>query len=260
MQHKMLLRLVIILPVFLLCSSLWAIPSVTEILEAIDESMELGQDITCKVKITQQKVDQGVKVMESIYYRRDSDDAFLIVMTAPDSDKGDGYLRVGDNMWMYLRNTRTFQHMNRDDEIGGSDLSAGDMEQRKYTELYEPALDENGNEIISEETLGSAGIPVYRFEIIAKVNDVKYHKLVMWVTRDEYLTMMVESYSLSGTLMETSYYKQYTDIDGHYIPLWMLFVDKFEEGNKSLVELSGISLKAIDNTVFTKTYLENLSR
>jgi hypothetical protein len=40
----------------------------------------------------------------------------------------------------------------------------------------------------------------------------------------------------------------------------MLFVDEFEEGNKSLLELSGISLQPIDNDVFTKAYLENLSK
>jgi hypothetical protein len=36
-----------------------------------------------------------------IYYERDADGAFLIVMTAPEVEKGNGYLRLGDNMWMY---------------------------------------------------------------------------------------------------------------------------------------------------------------
>jgi hypothetical protein len=40
----------------------------------------------------------------------------------------------------------------------------------------------------------------------------------------------------------------------------MLFVDEFEKGNKSVVEISGISIDKIDNTIFTKAYLENLSK
>ena len=72
--------------------------------------------------------------------------------------------------------------------------------------------------------------------------------------------MKKESYSLSGTLMESSYYPKYTTVDGKYIPLQMIFVDEFEKGNKTMVQLSGIALQPIDNTVFTKAYLENLSK
>ena len=250
----------IILLLILITTQVQALPSVAELLVAIDELEDLGSDLTAKSIITQQKVDQGVKVMEAIYYRRDSDDAFLIVMTAPDSDKGDGYLRVGDNMWMYLRDTRTFQHMNRDERIGGSNVSAGDMESNKYADLYEAALDSSGNEILTETTIGDAQIPVYCFELKATDSDVKYPKQVIWVTREDHLVLKIDSYSLSGTLMETSYYKNYTELDGRYISLWMMFIDRFEEGNKTLVELTGISLLAIPDEVFRKPYLENLSR
>ncbi|MBN1798948.1 MAG: outer membrane lipoprotein-sorting protein [Spirochaetales bacterium] len=245
---------------FLFGSTLWALPTGSQILAAIDRQQEMSADITAKVKITQQKVDQGVRILQCVFYRRDRDDAFLIVMTAPDNEKGNGYLSDGDNMYMYRRNTRTFQHVGRDENIGGSDASMGDMESRKYTELYRVAKDAAGKEIIVEETLGSANIPVYRIEVIAKVSDVKYPKQVMWVTRDKYLVLKVDSYSLSGTLMETAYFTQYTVIQGRYIPLWQKFIDRFEEGNMSIVELSGISLNRIDDYVFTKPYLENLSK
>jgi outer membrane lipoprotein-sorting protein len=241
-------------------SNLWATPTTLEIMKEMEEMEDIGIDITVKVKITQQKPDQGVKLFESVYYRRDQDDAFLIVMTAPDNEKGNGYLRVGDNMWMYRRNTRTFQIMKRDQSIAGTDAKAGDLEKRKFTELYEPTLDDQGNEILAEETLGKAKIPVYRFEVTAKVKDVEYPKVIYWVRQDNFLTMKQEQYSLSGTLMETSYLPKWTQVEGKYIPLRMIFVDEFEKGNKTLLELSGISLKEIDNDVFTKAYLENLSK
>lgn len=241
-------------------ADLWAAPTAMEIMKKMEEMEDIGIDITVKVKITQQKADQGAKVFESIYYRRDNDDAFLIVMTAPDNEKGNGYLRVGDNMWMYRRNTRTFQIMKRDQSIAGTDAKAGDLESRKFTELYEPAVDDQGNELLAEETLGKAKIPVYRLEVLGKVKDVEYPKVIYWVRQDNYLTMKQEQYSLSGTLMETSYFPKWTQVEGRYIPLQMIFVDEFEEGNKSLLELSGISLQPIDNDVFTKAYLENLSK
>lgn len=237
-----------------------AAPTALEVMKAMEALQDMGVDITAKVKIVQRKPDQGDKVFESVYYRRDSDDAFLIVMTAPDNEKGNGYLRVGDNMWMYRRNTRSFQMMNRDQSIAGTDANAGDFEKRKFTELYEPAVDDQGNEILAAETLGKAEIPVYRLEVNATVKDVEYPKVIFWVRQDNYLTMKQESYALSGTLMETAYFPKWTTVEGKYIPLNMIFVDEFEQGNRSMMELSGISLQAIDDTIFTKAYLENLSK
>lgn len=237
-----------------------ASPTVLEIMEKMDDMENLGVDATAKVKITEQKPDEGVKVVEMVYYRRDRDDSYLIVMIAPDTDKGNGYLRVGDNMWMYRRNTRTFQIMNRNESIGGTDAKAGDMEKKKFTDLYEPVLDAQGKEILTEETLGKAQIPVYRFEVKAKVKDVDYPKQIYWVRKDNFLTMKTESYSLSGTLMESAYYPKYTTVEGKFIPQQFIIVDEFEKGNKSMVELSGITLQPINNDIFTKAYLENLSK
>ncbi len=198
--------------------------------------------------------------MEGVYYRRDRDDAFLIVITAPDAQKGNGYLRVGENMWMYRRNTRTFQMMPRGQKIEGSDIQTSDVETRKYMELYEPARDAQGNELISEDTLGDGKIPVYRIEATAKVKDVDYPKKVYWVRQDNFLKLKEQSFSLSGTLMETAYLPKYTQIEGQYIFMKQLAINEFEKGNKSLMELSGISLHPIDDAIFTKAYLENLAK
>ena len=228
------------------------------IMKTIDDQMDIGFDFTAKVTLTQQKTDQGTKVMEMIYYRRDSDDSFLILMTQPEVEKGNGYLKFEDNFWMYRRNTRTFQHIGRDESIGGSDASADDFEKRKLTELYKPETDAKGNEVIAEDMLGS--VPVYRFKLIAKVDDVKYPIVVYWTKRDNSLPLKEQSFALSGTLMETSYFLKYTTINGKYVFIKGLFVDEFENKNKTMAEISGISTQKIDDSVFTKAYFENLSK
>jgi hypothetical protein len=234
------------------------LPSVDTLLKEIDYRYHMTTDVKAKVDLTQQKAGQGARKIEMIYYRRDSDKAFLIVMTAPAAEQGNGYLRKGDNFWMYRRNTRTFQHINRDESIGGSDARGDDFEERKLTELYAPALDENGREIIAEDTLGK--IPVWRFSVAAKVNDVDYPKKTYWIRKDSYLLLKEASYSLSGAHMQTVYYLKYTRIKGRYIPVKQLFVDEFEKGNKTVVEISGISIDDLDDAIFTKAYLENLSK
>lgn len=233
-------------------------PPVNDALKKIEENYSISNDFRASVTMTQQKPKQGAKVFDMIFYRRDKDEAFLIVFSAPEAEKGNGYLRIDDNFWMYRRNTRTFQHINRDESIGGSDASGEDFETRKLTELYKPALDSSGRELIRPEKLGA--IAVWRLELEAKVSDVSYPYRVMWVRQDNYLLLKEESYSSSKTLMVTSYFPKYTIIQGKYVPVKQIYIDEFEKGNKTVVEISGIVTDKLDDKIFTKAYLENLSK
>jgi hypothetical protein len=245
---------------FLTGAGLWASPSIQEIIDYADKNYELRSDMTAQARITTKDPEQGTKVIQSVLYRRDRDDAYLIVLADPETERGNGYLRVGDNMWLYRRTTRTFTHIGRDEKIGGSNATAGDFETRKFKELYKPSTDASGKETISAETIGGAKIPVYRLEVVAQVNDVKYPKLVMWVTRDKYLELKRESYSLSGTLMETDLFTNYKEIEGRFVPLLQKFTDEVEKGKTSLLEITGISFSKVDDYKFDKSYLESLSK
>ena len=231
---------------------------VTDIMREMENNANLGSDLTVKISVVQEQVRQGIRELEWLYYRRDSDDSFLLVFLSPGREKGNGYLRMQENMWMYRKNTRTFQHISRSDRIGNSLLNAEDLESKKLTQHYSPVTDSEGREIYQEEMLGK--IPVYKFEVRAKVRDVSYHKHIYWVRKDNYLLLKQESYSLSGTLMLTIYFPKYTKIRDKFIPAKFLFVDEFEKGNRNIGTISGISLKDVDDTVFTKAYLENLSK
>lgn len=251
-----------ILPVLLLGSfmtgnAVFAMPKVTDLLVKIEEQTGLKTDSTCKIESTQQKVGEGVRTTEMIYYRRDSDDAFLIVMMAPEVDKGNGYLKQGDNMWMYRRNTRSFQHIGRDENIGGTGAQAEDFENKKLTDLYKPVI-KGGKEVLTETKLGDKA--VYQFELTAKTEDVSYPKVIYWIEKESCLPLKIQSYSLNGTLMESAYILKYTPIQGKYLFTKMIIVDEFDKGNKTVVELKNVSLKKIDDKVFTKAYLENLSK
>jgi len=233
-------------------------PPISQLLTQLDDLYKQTTDIRANVTLTQQKPDQGAKKTDMVYYRRDADKSFLIVMSAPEAEKGNGYLRVGDNFWMYRKNTRTFQHINRDESIGGSDANGDDFEGRLLSEMYEPAKDSAGNEIITEEMLGK--IPVYRFEVVAKVNDVDYPNKTYWVRKDKTVMLKECSYAKSGTLMQTAYFLTFTEINKKMVPVKQLFVDEFEKGNKTIVEISGILTDKLDDNIFTKAYLENLSK
>ena len=248
----------IIMLTLLLCGAVWAESDVTGILNKIEYNLTMNSDARAKVTITQQKAGEGTKNMEALWYRRDRDNAYLIVMLAPQSDKGVGYLRVDDNFWMYRPNTRTFQHINRDESIGGSNAHGENFENRKLTELYGGIKTAAGKDSISEKMLGQ--IPVYLFPIKAKVNDVDYPRKNYYVRQDNNLLLKEECFSSSGTLMQTIYYLKYTQILGKYVAIKQMYIDEFEKGNKTSIDISGIATDKLDNSIFTKAYLENLSK
>ncbi|MBI4352083.1 MAG: outer membrane lipoprotein-sorting protein [Elusimicrobia bacterium] len=253
-MKKLLLCSLLVFP----AAGLRAESRVVPVLKAIDANYKMRKDIRADVTMTQQRAGQGTKIIDMAYFRRDSDDAFLIAMNAPENEKGNGYLRVGDNFWMYRKNTRTFQHVNRDESIGGTDAHSDDFETRKLEELYGPALDPSGAEKFSLELLGK--VEVNKFEVRARVNDVDYPKQIFWTRRDNNLLLKQESYSLSGTLMQTAYFLKFTEVEGRFVPVKQLFIDEFEKGNKTVVEISNLVPGKLDDKLFTKAYLENLSK
>ncbi len=248
---------VLIMLSFFVVNGAFANVSISTILEKMAEMSEATGDVQANVKFTQRKYNKD-KQLESIYYRRDKDDAFLIVMTSPETEKGNGYLRVGDNFWMYRRNTRSFQHINRNESIAGSDAQGDDFERKNMAQLYKASVDSNGKEEISEASLGK--IKTWKFEIQASSGDVDYPKKICWVRKDNYLLLKEQSFALSGTLMQTAYYLKYTKIDGQYVSVKQIFIDEYEKGNKTVLTISGISTKKLPDNIFTKAYLENVSK
>jgi hypothetical protein len=231
-------------------------PTGQALLEVLEKQNKLGVDLHASVNLTQTKVGQGAKQMGIQYFRRDKDDAFAMLIESPESDRGNGYLRQGEHFWMYRRNTRTFQHINRDESIGGSNAHGQDFENRKLTELYSPAA--GGAGVPAAEMLGKKA--VWRFEVRAKVSDVDYPRKIYWVSREENLLLKEQDYSPSGTLMQSSYYTKYIPVDGKVIPSQMLFVDEFEKGNRTVVELSEVKTGKIPDATFTKAWIESQSK
>ncbi len=260
--EKKMKRLKLVVPVifslFVISNISQAEPTVTEIMNKQDKMLNFGLDFSAKIKFVVEKVNKGFQQTEALVYRRDTDDAFLTIVLDPSKDRGNGILRVGDNFWLYLRNTRTFQHINRDEKVFGTGFQAQMLEARKISELYKPVKDDKGNEIITKGKLGN--VQIYMYELVAKVKDVAYPKEVFYVRQDNFLPLKVDHYSLSGNSISTDYFLKYTRIEGHYIPIKCMNIDKFEKGNKSMMEISKISLSAIDDAIFTKAHLENISK
>lgn len=248
----------IIVIIMILISQVTLAITGNEILNKVDELGSLDRDTTAKVKLTIKEKGQGIKVEELLYYRKDSADSFLIVFTAPSNERGNGYLKNGDNIWLYKKNTRTFQFVNSNEVIGSSRATAEDFEEKKLADMYNVVKDKSGKEIIEEVKLGNKNC--YKIEVKAKNNKVKNPKRIYWIDKESFLPLQVENYSLSGKLTETIQFGSYKKIENSYISTKLLITDEFDNENKTLVEISNISTEKIPDKIFTKAYLENLNK
>lgn len=244
--------------VFVVSQPILAASRVDPVLKQIDTMTQLETDDASQVELIQQKSDEGTKVVRSTFFHRQADDSFLMVMTYPELERGNGYLKQGDNYWMYRRNTRTFQHIARGENIAGTDSSAEDFEDLKLAEKYRAILDGAGKEKMTETKLGE--VPVYCIELEAKQDNTVYPKKIYWVRQDNYLPLKVQSFSLSGKLMQTAYFLKYIQLQGKYVWVKGVFVDEFEKGNKTAVEFKNLSTAKVPDHYFTKGYLESLSK
>jgi outer membrane lipoprotein-sorting protein len=233
-------------------------PQGQSLLQKMEALQKFSTDMQSTVTLTQQKPNQGHKTMRMSFYRRDADNSFLIHIQAPESDRGNGYLRSGEHLWMYRRNTRAFQHINRGESIGGTNARAHDFEARNLTETYAVQTNPDGSEAITTEMLGK--VPTFKMQITAKVRDIDYPQKTWWIDQKSHLLLKEEAYAANGTLMHTVYFTQYTQIGAHFMAIKQLYIDEFEKGNKTIMEVTDISTKTIPNHIFTKAHLESLSK
>lgn len=222
------------------------------IVKEMEQRINYDGDFTADLTLVQKDPEAADKILKAKYYRRDKDDKFVLIFTYPDSEKGKGYLRIGDNFWMYLPSTREFVHKSRKEKVGSTDAKGEVFEKKKIEELYNVKL------------LGSKKISkwdTFVIELKAKELDVSYPIQKMYIRKDIYTPVKVEAYSLSKTLMQTQYFIKYEKIGNNkYVATKMLIINNLEKGKQTLVQLTNISTKKIPDSYFTKAFLENQSR
>ena len=172
--------------------------------------------------------------------------------TYPARDKGTRFLKIEDEIWMYLpsveKATKIAGHMLRQSMMG-SDFSYDDIvENEKLIELYEV-------ELTGIDSIGTR--ECYVLELTAKVLDVNYYKRKQWVDKDNYVTLKAELYAKSGKLMREITVSEFEKIGRYRFPTSMRMVNKLRQDTYTELILENIKLDIkIPDRIFTRAYLE----
>ena len=243
--------LIFTLAAFALTSASAQTPDYQAMLAKIDRLTNIPTDFTATYTDVAIRPGQDTSVFSHLIYRRDKDNKFLVILLAPNSKKGQGYLEVDNNLWFYDPNSRLFSHTSLKDNWQNSDAMNSDFYKTNFATDYSVTA-------ASEATLGA--YPVYVLDLKATNDRVTYPFKKLWIRKDLGLILKSEDSSLSQRLMRTAYYPEYVRIGEQYLASRMLFVDNLNVGNKTQMTMSDPSTAPLADTVFQKSYLEQVSR
>ncbi len=231
----------------------------SEILKSIDAQVSfLDQDFAAEYTITQEKPGQGSSVTKAAVFRRDRENKFLILILEPSADKGKGYLKIGDTLWIYDPVSRRFNVSSARNRFQNSNARNSDFTSSTLAKDYRITGE-------SAEKLGVYDTKVYELEAVH--NEVSFPFMKIWVDQNN-LVRKFEDYSLSRQLLRTVAIPTYQRIGERFIPAHVVIVDALQgrlvdgtfRNERTSITVAKPTLKALPDLIFTQAYLERASQ
>lgn len=230
-----------------------------QLLEAVDRMVIFDDtDVSAEYTITKRDPGGASTTTVATIFRRDRSGQFLILILEPVVDKGKGYLKLDDNLWLYDPVGKTFTFTSAKERFQNSSARNSDFSRSNFAKDYRAV----GS---SREQLGSFSCTVLQLEAL---NDtVSFPKMKIWVSDDQLIRKM-EDYSLSGQLMRTTAIPSYQRVGARWLPLSMVLLDHLHsrrindriEYERTTISIAKPSLTALPDSLFTKEYLERVNR
>lgn len=250
-------RLVATLLLSVVTVAAWAQRS--SVLADIDRQVSfVGTDFSAEYTITQQRPGQGSSTTRAAVFRRDAQDTYTIIILDPERDRGKGYLKIGNNLWLYDPVSRRFTVTSARDRFENSNARNSDFTQSTLAEDYRIVA-------TSREQLGAYATMVYELEAVTE--DVTFPRMKIWVDENR-LVRKYEDYSLSGQLLRTTAIPTYQRVGERFVPVSIVIVDALRgrtvdgefEGERTVLSVTKPSLRPVPDLVFTRAYLERVSQ
>ena len=233
-------------------------PQMVDILKIVDDRQKNNGDWRASAYIEQKERDKVDVVYETEYYRRSSDQKFMILFLKPKSSAGQGYLRIDKNLWFYDPSVGKWERRTERERIGGTNSRRSDFDESRLAEEYDPT--DEGEEKLGAYTAqklllkGKGGI------------DLAFPMIRIWIDKETKNVLKRQEYALSGRLLRTSYYPKWKKVRSEskggdvYYPEEIRFYDEVEKANQTLVMIKAVDLKSLPANLFTKAWLESKSR
>ena len=172
----------------------------------------------------------------------------VVMVTEPASERGQILLMRGRDLWVFLPNVSQPVRLSLSQRLTGQ-VANGDLARANFSGDYNPRL-------LRTETVDGETFDV--LELTAVDRSVTYQRVLYWVRHADSAPYKAEFYSLSNRLLKTCTYGKYEKMLGKLRPTQLVMTDALREGEKSVLEYTGMKVRDLPDKVFTKDYLKKL--
>lgn len=162
---------------------------------------EQGDPSSDRERRNQEKIEAS-RYWKNYRAKEGLDSKMLLVTDFPPDSRGISFLiwdysqeNKTDDLWLYLpalRMVRRISAQDQNDAFLGSDLTFGDMGQRR--------LDEDEHKLLREE--GYLGTQTYVVESVPKEKTSIYSKKVSWISKDSWTVLKIDYYDRNSKLLK----------------------------------------------------------
>lgn len=229
-----------------------------ELLRRADRALSfLPYDLSAEYAIERRDPGGAAQTSVLTVFRRDRAGQFLALQLEPALERGKGYLKQGDILWLWDPVGRAFAFTSAAERFSDSGLRSADLGRAGYADDYVVAG-------VRRESLGKFMCTV--LELRARHDRVLFPGARLWISDGDDLVRKAEDYSLSGQLMRTTAVPSYQSVRDRWLPATMVIVDHLKSRvvngvttfERTTVTISKPSLEALPDALFTKDYLERV--
>lgn len=155
----------------------------------------------------------------------------LIYVTAPAQEKGQVFLKRGNEMWNWVpsieRMIKIPPSMMMQSWMG-SDFTNDDLVRESSI------VKDYDHKLVGEETVEN--FPCYKIEMIPHEDaPVVWGKVLMWISKKDYLWLKAEYYDEDGALVNTEILSDVKKMDDRVIPTRMEMIPADKKGQKTIM-------------------------
>jgi len=243
---------------FLGAPSLWGITD-QDLLRRVDSlASYMDTDFSAEYTFIQDKPGQSKTKTVADVFRRDSKESYVIKVKEPYISRGQIYLKEGKTMWLYDPDSKKFNSTSNQERFQNTNARNSDFTRSTLAQDYRIRSG-------ADSVLGKIKCRVLELEGLT--NDLTYPKMKIWISESG-LALMTEDYSLSGQLLRTSIFANYSIIkngkEERYVPKQIIITDALRGANvngkfineRTQITISRVSFDKLPDSVFNKTFLE----
>ncbi len=242
------IKLNLLFLIYLNCSQTLLAENLTaeQVLQAVDNIRAPSDNFSFALDVEQKDSDDTRKF--SFQVKVKDQQKSLVSYTKPLSSKGKRILMVGENLWIYIPNTRMPIRISAQQKVSAGVANA-DVARVVFS------LDYNADKLTKESVDNQQQ---YHLSLTAKTKAAAYQRIELWTATNDLRPLKADFYTRTGRKLKTIFYKKYQQVLGKQRPMLLELFDGMNTEQKVFMHYRDMRLADTPDMYFQKSYLPRL--